>query len=400
MKLSYVIVTANRCERLLATLEHLQRTTPLPRDQWEAWVVDNGSTDDTPDAVATQHPWAHLIVLPRNIGMAARNLAMQRANGDVITLLDDDSYPTGDAMCRIIDHFDQRPQTGAVVARVELPDGRCEASALPGVMIGCASSLRRSLINQIGGFDPAFFIQAEEYDLSFRIWATGFTVDRMDDVTFKHDKVLTGRSKVRTVFRDLRNNLLLTERFLPRELRAEYQRDWVQRYTAIARTNGHMSAAHRARLQAWWWARKEQLRGRQVLEPGVIETVFEHERQRLAVRRWAQENNINRIILADLGKNIFATWRACCDAELDICAIANQSPAFAGLAYRNIQLLPDELALSSKPDGIVISNVNPAQVGPRREQLAAQFDGPILSLYQPATTQPTITEPASTTEAA
>ena len=36
MKVSYVIVTHNRRERLLRTLGILRDTTPLPREQWEA----------------------------------------------------------------------------------------------------------------------------------------------------------------------------------------------------------------------------------------------------------------------------------------------------------------------------------------------------------------------------
>ncbi len=383
MKLSYVIVTANRCGRLLETLDVLHRTTPLPEPQWEAWVVDNGSTDGTVDTVVRRFPSVRLIELPHNIGMAARNLAMQRADGDVITLLDDDSYPTGDAIARIVERFDTSPTTGAIVGRVVLPDGRCEASALPGVMIGCASSLRRSVVDRVGGFAPEFFIQAEEYDLSFRLWAAGFSVERYEDLLFRHDKVLTGRSRARTVFRDLRNNLLLAERFLPRRLRVEYRRDWIQRYTAIARAHGHARVARRARAQAWWWARREQLDGRQTLSPAVIETLFELERQAVAVRQWAGMNGVKRIALADLGKNIYATWRAARQAGLDIAAIANQAPAFAGLRYRGIEVLDDEGAMAAGIDGIVISNINPAQVEPRRAALAERFDGPILALDQP-----------------
>jgi GT2 family glycosyltransferase len=388
MKISYVIVTANRRDRLLATLDHLYATTPLPEHLWETWVVDNGSTDGTIDAVVRRHPSVRVIELPQNIGMAARNIAMQRSEGEVVILLDDDSYPTGDAVPRLMQRFDDHPMTGAIVGRVVLPDGRCEASALPGVMIGCASAIRRSVIDQVGCFAPEFFIQAEEYDLSFRIWAAGWQIERLDEAIFRHDKVLTGRSKELTVFRDLRNNLLLCERFLPRDLRVAYRRDWTQRYTAIARSNGHLHAARRARRQARWWGWKEMLSGRQVLQPAVIESVFELERQRLLVRRWAEAHAIKRVVIGDLGKNIYATWRACLAAGLEVPAIANAAPAFRDLRYRTIPLLDDRAALAAKSDGIVISNINPAQLGPRYEQLTAQFDGPVLALWSPASEQP------------
>src|SRR5688572_6503185 len=84
IKLSYVIVTHQRREPLLRTLDVLARTTPLPRSQWETWVVDNGSTDGTVEAVRSRYPEVQLIRRPGNEGVWARSYAFGPARGEYL----------------------------------------------------------------------------------------------------------------------------------------------------------------------------------------------------------------------------------------------------------------------------------------------------------------------------
>src|SRR5947199_9876227 len=77
----------------------------------------------------------------------------------------------------------------AVVGTVVLPNGSLEAPAFPSVLMGGATCLRRAAIEQVGGFSREFFRQAEEYDLSFRLWGAGWRIERCEEVVFRHDKV-------------------------------------------------------------------------------------------------------------------------------------------------------------------------------------------------------------------
>ena len=113
-----------------------------------------------------------------------------------------------------------------------------------------------------------------------------------------------------------------------------------------------------------------------------METVLGHYAQSASVRRWAARHNLRSIVLADFGKNIFATYEACRRAELRIDAVADNHPAFAGSTYRGIPILPDEQALASHPDGIVITNINPAQIERVADRFAG-FAGPVLRLWEP-----------------
>ena len=123
---------------------------------------------------------------------------------------------------RSIEILERDPGLGAVGGRVMLPDGREEASALPGVIISCGVCLRKEVLDRVGGFRPEFFRKAGEYDFSFRIWEAGYRVERFEDLVYRHDKALTNRELDLSQRMDLRNNLILAERFLPDDLRADY----------------------------------------------------------------------------------------------------------------------------------------------------------------------------------
>lgn len=383
-KLSYVIVTHQRREPLLRTLEILERTTPLPRSQWDTWVVDNGSTDGTAEAVRERFPNVHLIQRAGNEGVWARSYAFGPARGEYLILLDDDSYPTGDAAERSIAYLDAHPGCGAVVGRVVLPDGSFEACALPSVMLSGAVCLRKSVAEKVGGFRREFFRKAGEYDFSFRIWQAGYSVERFEDVVYRHDKFMGGRSSSLAHRMDLRNNLILAERYLPAGLRAEYRRDWSQRYAAVAACAGHGGAARLARIEGAMWRVREAATGRrQTLSPSAIEAVFELRKQAGAIAAWARANGVRRTVIADFGKNLYATYRGCTESGVAVSAIADNNPAFARSDYRGIPILSDVAALATKPDGVVIANVNPAQIDAVERRVRDRFTGPVLRLWEP-----------------
>jgi GT2 family glycosyltransferase len=383
MKLSYVIVTRNRCESLLRTLDRLESVTALPRHQWEVLVVDNASDDDTVSAVAHHHREARLIRLEENEGMPARNHAIARAAGKYLCFLDDDSYPTGDAIPKSLRYLGRYLKTAAVVARVVLPDGSLEGPAFPAVTLGGASIVRAEALRQVGGFAPEFFRQAEEYDLSFRLWGAGYRVERFEDVIFGHDKVPGGRCSALTHRMDLRNNLILVERYLPRELRRAYRHDFIRRYAALAIADGCGDAVNAALLEARVWARREAAVGRKTLKRDALEQLFELERQSAAVGEWAARLGLRRVAIADVTKNLYATYRACRRAKLEIDCIADGRPAFANSEYREIPVLPDGGTSRERIDGVVLSNINPAQVDRRLAELETRFKGPILRLWHP-----------------
>ncbi|MEM7625773.1 MAG: glycosyltransferase [Planctomycetota bacterium] len=399
MELSYVIVSHNRRATLLRTLDILQRTTPIATGGWEAWVVDNGSTDGSADAVAAQYPQINLIRRKENEGVWARSLAFAHCRGRYAVLLDDDSYPSppedwqvaggkSTTVSRSIGYLDAHPRCAAVVGRCVLPSGRAEACALPGVMLSGAVCIRREALEQVGGFRREFFRKAGEYDLSYRLWQAGWSVERFEDLEYRHDKHAGGRSAALAFKMDLRNNLILVERFFPPTYRRAYRKDYLQRYAAFARHHGHEAALSEAVAEARQWASRERDAGRQTLSPVVLETLLMWGRQKRRIAEWSQRHDLRRVVIADCSKNLYATFRATRRCGLCVTSIADNHPALAGLDYRGVPVRPDREALSTRADGVVLSNVNPAQVGPRAAELSERWAGPVLTLWTPRALSP------------
>lgn len=385
MLLSIVIVSHNRRDTLLRTLGLLRQNMTLSSADWEIRLVDNGSTDGSAAAVWERFPEVQLLSLPDNQGVGARSLAFADCRGRYITLLDDDSYPTPGTRTleRSIAHLEASPGTAAVTGRCVLPDGKLEACAMPGVMLSCAVTLRKAALEQVGGFRPEFFRKAGEYDLSFRLCAAGWKVERFEDLSFQHEKHLAGRDAALAFRMDLRNNLILVERFLPPDYRRAYRKDFLQRYAALARHNGHDGAVRLAVAEARQWAAQEQKDGRQTLAESPLETQFAWHAQQQAVRQWAARHDVRRVVLADLSKNIYATWRAAQRCGLSITAVSDNHPAFAGLDYRGARIVSDRRSLDQRADGVILSNVNPAQVETRLAELRRRWAGPLLTLFTP-----------------
>jgi hypothetical protein len=182
---------------------------------------------------------------------------------------------------------------------------------------------------------------------------------------------------------ELRNNLIIVERYLPKEMRTIYRHDWLQRYAALGMHDGHRDAVNSAVREARVWARREMEMGRRVVNASALEAVFQWNAQVKAVAAWSSANSIRRVAIADVSKNIYATWRACRQAGLEIAAVLENAPAFAGATYRGVPIIADAGAASVQLDGIVLSTVNPAQVDGRLNALASEFKGPLLRLWEP-----------------
>jgi GT2 family glycosyltransferase len=119
MTLSIIIVSWNVREKLRQNLAALfSSRTGL---QFDVWVVDNASADRTAEMVRSEFPQVRLIANDRNLGFAkANNLAIKRAEGEFILLLNPDMRVQEDTLDKMVGWFKQHPQ--AAVAGCKLTD--------------------------------------------------------------------------------------------------------------------------------------------------------------------------------------------------------------------------------------------------------------------------------------
>ncbi len=383
MRLSIVIVTHNRREALARTLSKVTGLTDFNSDQHEIIVVDNHCTDGTEEMLRRDWPGVIALRMKGNQGACARNHGLAVARGKYVMLLDDDSYPLGHTLSHSLHYLDEHDEVGAVGGKVSLPDGKCEASAQPTVIINCGTVLRKSALDQVGFFPLEFIRQAEEYDLSWRLWQAGYRVERFEDLEYRHEKSPVQRSIGWIQQLDLRNNLILTERYLPKAWRKAFRDDWTQRYFALAQQAGHLKYVKRGWRQAQYWRLRTMLTGRKILSPQALESIFGFHEQAQRIEDWARLHQVKKVLIADVAKTIFVTFCACELAQLKMVGVVDNHPAYQGMMYRGLPVMNDTDAAQNNFDGVVLANVNPAQVAMRLQALQPWCDKPIIALWQP-----------------
>jgi glycosyltransferase involved in cell wall biosynthesis len=124
--LTVLLATRNGERTLPAVLESHCRLAS-PAGGWKFVIVDNGSTDQTRDVVATFTERLPLTYLyePSSGKNAALNTGIAAISGDLVVFTDDDTWPRPDWLLRMRTLADSRPEFaifgGAVVPRWEVP---------------------------------------------------------------------------------------------------------------------------------------------------------------------------------------------------------------------------------------------------------------------------------------
>jgi GT2 family glycosyltransferase len=199
-RFTVVIITRNRREELLRTLE---RMTCVP-ERPSILVADNGSTDGTSEAVTARYPQVRLFRSPRNLGAVARNEMVRRVGSPYVAFCDDDTWWDPGALSAAADVLDAHDGLASVTGRIlvepgGLPDpiepelsgspvpapGWLPGPALLGILAG-ASMLRVSAFRQVGGFSSKLWIGGEEELLTIDLAACGWWMCYRADVIVHH----------------------------------------------------------------------------------------------------------------------------------------------------------------------------------------------------------------------
>jgi GT2 family glycosyltransferase len=210
----------------------------LRRQSWvdfEILLVDNGSTDGSPDYVRSRFPEVQVVELDRNRGFTgAGNAGWRLALGEHIVLLNNDTEAHSGWLAAIADAFARHPEVGAIASKMLLFDRRdhfhtagdfYRLDGLPGnrgvwqkdsgqfdreeyVFSACGGSAayRRAMIEEIGFLDDDFFFSCEDVDLSWRAQLAGWRVLYVPSAIVYHKLKATGGGPISSYY-DGRNFL-------------------------------------------------------------------------------------------------------------------------------------------------------------------------------------------------
>ena len=237
VEVSYCVVNTDGRELLLRCLDAIAAEQATLDFATEVLVLDNASSDGSAMA-ARQHPATDVVVaLDRRRGKGENDSALlQRARGRLCLLLNEDSELLPGATRTLRDALDADKNAGAAGARLLRPDGRQQPSAwrfptpftaLVGALFlhrrytvqsrgdavrevdwaqSAALLVRRDAAEQIGWFDPAFFVYSDEVDFCKRLRDAGWrTLYVPAAAAIHHEQLSTGAVPERRIVELSRN---------------------------------------------------------------------------------------------------------------------------------------------------------------------------------------------------
>lgn len=200
LRVTVVVLTYNRCEEVLNTLEKLQALSDSP----EIIVVDNASSDATSARIAANYPTIRLVTAQQNLGAAGRNLGVAKVTTPYVAFCDDDTWWEEGSLTRAEQILDNNPRVAILAARIIVGDhgatdetcllmqrSPLDSTGLPGpslvgYMAG-ASVFRTEVFKQVGGYEPRLFIGGEEALVALDVLSNGFSIVYIDTLVLHHN---------------------------------------------------------------------------------------------------------------------------------------------------------------------------------------------------------------------
>ena len=212
-KVGVVVLTYNNLMFTQACLESLERFTGYPN--WELIIVDNASSDGTPEYLkeyAKRNPRVRLILNESNLGFAAgNNCGIRAATGEHVVILNNDTYVTRGWLHGLIRHLQNDDTLGVVgpvtnnignEARIDIDYADMDAMAaaaedhtfnhsrklLPlDVAAFFCAAIRGDVLERVGLLDERFGIGFfEDDDYCRRVREATYTVAVAEDVFVHH----------------------------------------------------------------------------------------------------------------------------------------------------------------------------------------------------------------------
>ncbi|MCA9482772.1 MAG: glycosyltransferase family 2 protein [Nitrospina sp.] len=242
MRVSVIIPNWNGARLLGMCLDSLARSD---FDDFETFVIDNGSEDISCALIRERYPHVRLIRLDRNYGFApACNEGIRASRGEFVVLLNNDIEVASGWLGELVAGMDRHPECALGASRMMYRDSRavfCNAGdgllpwgagqargegevdrgqydreeEIPGVCAG-AAIYRRTLFEDIGLFDERFHSLVEDVDLNFRARLAGHAAWYFPEARVYHIGSATlGRYSDRYVYQAHRNEWFVLLKNLP-----------------------------------------------------------------------------------------------------------------------------------------------------------------------------------------
>ena len=209
MKLSVIIVHYQVSDLLRNCIASIQKY--FQDFEYEIIVVDNNSPDSGWKGLIADFPQVQFIGLEKNLGFSkANNIGVKASKGEYVYILNPDTEIEGSYFGEILDFADHQKDIGAIGLRMHnadgefLPESKRSVPALINsfeklftklrddsktyyrndvdefdiaevdVMTGANLLMKKSVYEEVGGFDERYFMYGEDIDLCYTIIRKGY----------------------------------------------------------------------------------------------------------------------------------------------------------------------------------------------------------------------------------
>lgn len=219
MDLSIIIVSWNVKDLLRKNLQAIYNNTH--GINFEVFVVDNDSKDQSAEMVQVEFPQVHVIANKENLGFAkANNQAIAQSKGRYVLLLNPDMRVHESTLVDMVKWMDQHPEAGVagchlidensvtvphvrrfprvsdqaitvlkfphvfpkILNAYMMTDFDYSKEAIVDSIRGSFFMIRREIIEKIGGLDEAYFIWFEEVDYCKQVTELGYKIMYTPDI--------------------------------------------------------------------------------------------------------------------------------------------------------------------------------------------------------------------------
>src|SRR3989344_2695588 len=198
--LTISIVNYNSGEYLTRCLDSIKQVEDEAKIK--TIVVDNNSDDESLVIAQSQFPKVDFIKNENNMGFGkAHNQVLKNLDTEYILLLNPDCILEKGVLKKLLEYYENNPDTGVITCKIILPDGSVDLTAHRGLPTPWASLLyffgdnskyhltkrdlkiphevdsvsgaffltKKEVLKKSGHFDENFFLYGEDIDLSVRI---------------------------------------------------------------------------------------------------------------------------------------------------------------------------------------------------------------------------------------
>lgn len=259
-KLICVVVTYNGAQWLAQCLTSIQKSIVQAR----IIVVDNASNDET-TAITRAHGGVELIETGANLGFGrANNIGIARAlqlGAEHVFIFNQDAHIASDALTILLAESQKQPEIG-ILCPMQLDASGASIDAtfmrfylalhatamLDDALLGrplrshytvaaapaAAWLLTSRFLQNVGGFDPLFFMYCEDDDLCSRAFHHGFRVAVVPTARFFHSRGFHGQVNLETQIGRLKRKTSRLRSSLVRDIKQPSGSLWKNAWHALS----------------------------------------------------------------------------------------------------------------------------------------------------------------------